>query len=1135
MRRPYAGLLILVLISAACTTWLLETTSAQTRRRPSSRRATARKAAPQKANPAQAARLNNLGVAYMNQQAFEKAAQYFQQASTANPSALEPRLNQGIALLNMQKVQQAEPILEEATKREPNNARAWYNLGLLYKGSGDFTNALAAFKRAGQLAPKDADAFYFLGLSYSQTGDNQAAADAFKRALELSPFHASAEFGLARAYQKLSEPDEAKLHLARFQHLTQTKIGSPITLAYGEQGPLSLVATIGQNAQEAEAAIPVKFAGATTTYGLNPSIAGAACILDFDSDNRPDVFFTGGTHSAALFRNIGNGKFEDVTKNSGIPDQPALACSAADYDNDGKPDLAVAYPGDIALYHNDGATFTDSTRKSGLQSKSTSHGLLWVDSDHDGDADLFVTSESGTEMWRNNGNGTFSDATAETALSANGATTSAIATDANNDRAVDIIALPKSGAPVLSTNPREGKWPSSTPWPDSVSNATSITTLDFNKDGWMDLAFAANSGLVLLRNVEGQKFELVDLPATNWQSASSVLAFDYDNDGFIDLLASGTPDGKNYQLKLFRNLGGRFEDMTSKVGLDPLSFDGPATLASADLDEDGDTDILLATSTTTALLSNDGGNKNRSLRISLKGLADNKSALGTKAEVFASDLWQKWEVHSGGGPGQSSTEILAGLGKRTEVDVVRLLWPTGVIQDEIELPITKPAHIIEIDRRGSSCPVLFAWNGRKFQFISDMIGAGVVGHWVGPNQRNVPDPTEYLKVEGASVRPRRGLLHFRFMEPMEEVVYLDQVRLLAVDHPPNVEVNPNEYFAGNPPFPPFKVISSRRDSLHVPAGAWDDRGRDVLSHLTKSDHDYVTGFRLLNYSGYTDPHYLELDLGEPYRGGTLRLVMRGFIEYFTATSMYAAHQAGIDPVAPYVEALNGDGKWTRVVDDMGFPAGLPRTIVADLTRKLPIGTRRVRIATNLQIYWDQVLIDTTAALSMARVEEVPLASARLIYHGYPRDVERRVNAPGDHYYVYEDVSRTGPYSRQQGAYTRVGAVDGLLRQVDDRFVVFGSGDAINLEFDPASLAALPEGWVRDYFFFAHGYEKDMDFYAAGGLTVEPLPFGDMKSYPYAAPESFLRDEGSVNYLLNTNTRFYSGNPAGLKSSYRFER
>jgi hypothetical protein len=362
------------------------------------------------------------------------------------------------------------------------------------------------------------------------------------------------------------------------------------------------------------------------------------------------------------------------------------------------------------------------------------------------------------------------------------------------------------------------------------------------------------------------------------------------------------------------------------------------------------------------------------------------------------------------------------------------------------------------------------------------------------------------------------------MEPLEEAVYLDQVRLLAVDHPANVDVFPNEYFASNPPYPPFKVVFSQ--DAQPPAGAWDDHGHNLLPDLIA--HQFVGDFDLLPFTGFTKLHSLELDLGKPYRGGPLWLLMHGEIEYFTATGMYAADQAKLQPIAPYVEALGSDGKWKRVIDDLGFPAGGPRTMTADLTGKLPVGTKRIRIWTNLQIYWDNILIDRASQNQTARLTEVPLANADLRFHGFPLKIEDK--PPGNIKYVYEKTSATGPYTRPAGAYTRYGDVLPLLAKFDDRLAVFGSGDEVALEFDPAQLPALPSGWVRDYFFVAHGYEKDMDFYAFDPTSVDPLPFRAMGTYPYPGKQypvdQHLRD------LIEYNTRYMSGNEArGFSFNY----
>jgi len=526
-------------------------------------------------------------------------------------------------------------------------------------------------------------------------------------------------------------------------------------------------------------------------------------------------------------------------------------------------------------------------------------------------------------------------------------------------------------------------------------------------------------------------------------------------------------------------------------------------------------------------LRNDGGNRNHSLRLSLRGLNDNKSAFGTKVQVFAGESQQKWEIAgSSGYLAQGPAEVIAGLGQETQADVVRLLWPTGVYQDEIELAANTPHDVLEIDRRGSSCPVLFAWNGGRYEFITDVIGAAVIGHWVGPNERDLPDPDEYIKVDGSRVQPRNGRLSFTFAEPMEEVNYLDQARLVAVDHPASADIYPNERFVTTPPFPEFRIITARHP--HAPAGAWDDAGRNVLPALLAHDHRYVTGFRPLHFAGFAEPHSLVLDLGEWDASRPLHLLLDGFTEYFTANSMYAAWQANIAVAAPYVEAQGTDGSWRRVIDDMGFPAGLPRTTTVDLTGKIKPGTRKIRIVTNLQIYWDQVLIDNSAPEQQVRTTEVPLAAARLHFHGYPRADESRF--PGDLNYTYENVSLTGPYARHIGSYTRYGDVLPLLKAADDKFVVFGSGEEVVLDFDPSGLPKLPAGWKRDYLFYANGFVKDMDFYAADAFTVDPLPFHKMGIYPKPPRSEYPLDTRSLDYLLEFNTRYQSGNGV---SEYRY--
>jgi hypothetical protein len=414
--------------------------------------------------------------------------------------------------------------------------------------------------------------------------------------------------------------------------------------------------------------------------------------------------------------------------------------------------------------------------------------------------------------------------------------------------------------------------------------------------------------------------------------------------------------------------------------------------------------------------------------------------------------------------------------------------------------------------------------------VTDVIGAGVVGHWFTPTRRNTPNPGEWVKigggVDGAQIVPVNGKLSLRFMEPMEEVNYIDQLRLLAVDHPENVEVNPDERFLDDPPFASGRVVASA--GARLPVGAWDGEGRDVLDQLSRRDHQFASGFTALPYDGFANPHSLTLDLGEIKQGAPLRLLMTGYVNYFSATSLYAAWQAGVKPISPYVEAQLPDGSWQRIADDVGFPAGLERTIVVDLSGKLPAGARRIRLVTNLEIYWDQVLVDNNAEAE-ARTAEVPLAMATLHFRGYPKQTEGA--SPGDLDYDYDRVSLTGPFQRQRGSYTRMGDVTALVKGIDDRFAIFGSGEEIAAEFDAAKLPALPAHWKRDYFFYANGFVKDMDWWDASPFTVAQLPFHKMSMYPYPESEKFPDDPDALDYQLNWNDRFDSGEPV---RSYRFD-
>jgi Flp pilus assembly protein TadD len=1099
-------------------------------------------------NSAEAYRLNTLGVAYMNQQRPADAQKFFEQSLAADPNFEVARLNLGISLLAQQKLEAARTALAAAAEKLPEDPYAWYNLGLVYKDLGDAEKGVAAFTHVTQIA-NEADPWYFVGYLNSQLQHYDQAIAAFQKALAIFPFHASAEFGLARSYQRGGNAEAAKEHLAKFQKMTADHVATPFGAGYGDQGRFSLAELPRSSAQNAPPAIAVRFAPqpiaaiVQQAAASNPSPIGpstGACLFDYDGDGKPDLFLVSAATDgiSRLLHNLGNGKFADVTKESGLEiTGSGLGCAAGDFDNDGHADLAVCFADGIRLFHNNGnGKFEDVTEKAGIRREKGCVGATFVDYDHDGDLDLYVTMQPTAAatretaahnfLWRNNGNSTFTDVSAESGLGFDATGAGLVTTDFNNDRAIDFVFAGGGDGASIYLNPREGKFtslPAIDLKKEDLPPAIGVVAFDFNKDGWMDLAFthAGAPGISLWHNVDGKRLERVPLPDFGWQRGWGVSAIDYDNDGWLDLVAVGESNSGG-ELRLLRNLGAKgWSDVTKEVRLDAVKLSQPRALAVGDFAGNGDADLIVTQlGGPPIILRNEGGNQHNWMSIDFKPLSDNKSAIGTKVEIYAGALYQKWEVQGASGYlGQNAPTILAGLAEEKNAEVVRLLWPTGVPQDEINLAARKTQSIAELDRRGSSCPVLFSWNGQEYEFIADMIGPGVVGHWVGPGQnhvaeRDVPDPDEYLKVGAASVRPLHGMLSFRFMEPMEETVYLDQLRLLAIDHPAAYEVFPNERFVSNPPFPEFRVIAS--ENAQPPLGAWDDHGNDVLPLISRRDRSYVTEFEGLPFAGFAKLHWLELDLGKWDTAKPLRLIIDGYTDYFTATSMYAADQAGIKVIAPYVEALDAQNKWVRVVEDLGFPAGLERTMVADLTSKLPPGTRRIRIVSNLKIYWDAIRIDQTPDAREIHSAEVPLAKASLEFLGYPREI--RLTPASDTTYSFTNRSMTGPYMRARGNYTRYGDVLDLLNAADDRFVVFGSGEGVKVDFDPRNLPALPSGWVRDYFFYANGFEKDLDFYAAYAFSVEPLPHHTLLPYPYPAGKEYPDDALHLGYQLEYNTR-----------------
>ena len=1042
--------------------------------------------------PAAAYETNSRGAALLNRGEPLKALESFREARTKAPGWVTAEVNEAIALLALGRMDEALAGFDRALAREPGHMHALFNRGLARKRAG-LPGAEEDFARVHEGDPEDPDALYQLGAARMDRRDHAGARDAFERLLKSDPAYLSAYFALGRVLLLLGERDQARVYLERFQELKATSpMAETVGPAYGEQGVYSLAEDVPSPPADAAPAIRVTMAAAS--WGLPASGwrgSQGLALLDLDGDGRHDL----GVATAAGLRLFRNGGARFVETASPLR-EAASGVAAGDVDDDGDVDLIVGTARGAALLLNQGAMRFEAAPSAALLADGRAgRGVAMVDVDHDGDLDLLIARETGVRLVRSAGKLAFADVTSEAKIADSGAATALTAVDLDGDRDVDVLAA--GPTPYILVNQRDGTFRK---LPLAAGASTAVAVADFDGDRMPDVLQAGAAGALAYGSLRlPGRAEGLPIPSV----ATGIAAIDYDNDGLVDIAVAG-----EHRLRVLRNLGGRrLADVSDALGT--VSLREGRGMAAGDVDADGDLDLVIAREGGAPLVvRNDGGNANAWLVVDPRGLNDNKTGVGTRVEVRAAGRFQRADVISGGGYlSQGPLSLHFGLGSAKAAGIVRLLWPTGVLQDELDAPARATLRVEELDRKGSSCPILYAWDGARMRFQADMIGAGVIGQWAGPGARNVPDPDEYFLVDGA-VADDEGRLRFALVEQMEEVTYLDAARLVAVDHPRGVRVFPNERFTGAPPFPAFGVVQ-----LHdawTPVAAVDDRGLDATDILRDHDNRYVRMERT-DLVGFAAPHHVELDLGPRAESGVARLVLRGYTEYFYPRTLYAAAQRGLAPEPPVLEVFR-DGQWLKIAD-LGIPAGLPRFMTVGLAGVLRPGERRVRIASNMEVYWDQVLVDDGRVTADVLTTTLDVASASLRYHGFPRAVRRDPEE-----FDFHAADATGPYATPAGLYTRYGDVTPVLLGVDDRFAILGPGDAAMIEFDSASLPPLRDGWQRSFFFFAHGYEKDMDDHTAAPLTVDPLPFRSMSGYPYPETEAAPSGPEDLRYRLLYNTR-----------------
>jgi tetratricopeptide (TPR) repeat protein len=1054
-------------------------------------------------------RENNLGVAFLEQYDNKSAVEAFRRALEKDPTLDVVRVNLAIALFYMPDVAGAHAAASEALAKLPEAPQLHYLLGLIARFEDEPAEAEARLRKVLAIDPGDFGANLLLGQVLVDRERHLDALPLLERAAVIEPWNASVAYSRAMALGRGGKREESQVAMRRFQELRNNPAHTTFGKIYLEQGRYAeAIASSGAEPGLVDRRTPrVVFA---ENAGAVPSRAAASAatlaLADLDGDGRLDVIEASGG-ALRLLRNDG-GRFVDVTATSGVSG-PALAAVAGDYDNDGRPDLLLVRPSGLALFHHDdGLRFSDVTGKAEIPALA---GLpataAFADVDHDGDLDVALPGL----LLQNDGDGTFTDVTGKAKLVLDGGGLAVVPTDYDNGRDLDLVVLRAAGRPLVFANRRDGRF-------EDVAAAVgleaegpfrALAAADWNKDSYPDFFLGAErtSSTFALSDGRG-RFALKPGPA-GLSGVRAAQAIDYDNDGLLDLLAL-TVRGP----RLFRNLGDGWADVSSSALPQALraSAEDGAALAIADLDGDGDPDVLVATASGTRLWTNEGGNAKRSFAVKLEGRISNKGAVGAKIDLRAGSLREKIET-SAAVPMVAPADVLFGLGARKAPDTVRVIWVSGVVQTETEFPnatteATRTAvSLVELDRKPSSCPYLYAWNGERFEFVTDFLGAGEMGYWEAPGERSHPDPVEYVRIGPGQLRAKGGRYELRVNNELEEVLYLDKVRLLAIDHPRGVEVYPDEGMTQHPKrFRVLAVADAR--TPHVT----DASGADAMERARAVDRSFVEGFGFERVRGYAKEHAVTLDLASlPVTHRTLLLT--GWTDYAFSSDNVAASQMGLALVAPRLEVETAPGTWQTAIEDLGVPVGRPQTIVADLGGLRLGPTARVRIVTSMRVYWDRIAVGQ-------RVEEAlrPIAlaakTASLRERGFSAGVAAGAFEAYD--FEYARVSATSPWKTMPGRYTREGDVRELLAATDDRFVVSKPGDEIALSFP--SLPAPRSGRERTFLLMGDGFSKEMDINSASPDIVLPLPYHGMKAYPYAMAEAPAHVRRLAEQSQGWNTR-----------------
>ncbi len=1043
--------------------------------------------------------------------------------SPEQAGAFSQAMSQGKAWLENRDSAKAAEAFARAMSLDPRSAAAARNLARAKLLARDHAGALAALETAAGSERSSAATRYLSGITHAREGRHAEAIAELEQAAKLDPEIAALRFQLAAAYQAAERPDDAwrelnetvridPLHVTAYYRLARASLARGDRAQYdrwnGEflrlrsrlgvdsRTPEELETcryTVGELAPPAvdgggELAAPaVRFADATAEH-LAPGtpVLATAAVLDLRPDGRYVLAALAADGTLGLL--APEGQRLAFRAAEGAPKlDPASVLVAADWRNevaagarfdpktDARTDLLALEPGGPRLLLRSGeASFRDVTAASGLPAGSFSVARF-ADTDHDGDLDLLLGGATGLALWQNNGDGTFRDATEAAGLTITGPVADVTAADLDGDVAIDLVVA-RPGAPTVAwMGQRLGRFaPRGEAWPV----AERVAAEHFMGGGASAAVALLGAEKVSLRALAGDSPPYLGVGGL---APTALAVLDVDNNGQPDLAVGNGPS--LYLLRPDRT--GRFSSLTELLVPSSLSGGPLRWLEAADLDGDGDSDLLVTGAQGLALLRNEGGSASGQLKLRLVGTKTNPQGVGTEIEVRAGSFRAR-RFATGG-----ALEI--GIGPHRQLDAVRTVWGNGVIDNQVAIGLPAGAlQLVEKNVATGSCPFLYAWDGGTFRFVTDILGNAPIGLPISRDVMMSADPDELVEIGPATALPARdGAYHLAVTSEFREVFYFDHARLVAVDHEPGVEVHPTDKLMPAP-FPPSELWALAPAGALRSARAEDAQGkeaRDETAALAVLDGRRAgIGVPLPpSFRGQTLPRTLTLDFGPLAADRPLVLALSGWLQYGDASTNIALSQSKeVQVVPPTLEVETGDGLFRPLPVVVGMPAGKSKTILVDLAGKLPRGARKLRLTTSFEIRWDRIaLFERRPASELATTAQLA-SSAVMSYRGFSRLAPEEEGGPTRA--RWDQVGLLPPWrTALEGWSTRYGDVLELVTRRDGRLAILNSGDAVALTFDARAFPPLPPGKVRTFFFESVGWDKDSDPNIATGWTVEPLP------------------------------------------------